>query len=76
MDNGTEQAPLRVIPFVETSRRLCTTTVTVKKLVKHGLLDEVKLPNRKRARGVTSDSLERFIRAATVRRGDGSEAAR
>ena len=75
MDNATDNANLRVVPFVETSRRLCTTTVTVKHLVKQGLLDEVKLPGRKRARGVTSDSLERFIRAATVRRAAGTEDA-
>lgn len=75
MDSATEQAPLRVVPFVETSRRLCTTTVTVKNLVKRGMLDEVRLPDRKRARGVTSDSLERFIRESTVRRDNGTEAA-
>lgn len=75
MDSATEQAPLRVVSFVETSRRLCTTTVTVKNLVKRGMLDEVRLPDRKRARGVTSDSLERFIRESTVRRDNETEAA-
>lgn len=51
----------KVVSFEEGARHLATSAKAVKGLVKSGLLIGIRLPGRKRASGVTAESLNKLI---------------
>lgn len=65
-DRDAEAIGARIVKMNEAAERLSATPRTIANLIQEGRLKKVVLPGRKRALGVTAESLERLIDSCTV----------
>lgn len=65
-NNSTQ---FKVIAFSAAARDAHTTPSTIKRYVRDGILDGVKLPGHVRMSGVTQESLDKLIQSSVVKSG-------